>query len=103
MLTDADKEKLYNDWHNTIGNFRAEKLSENRSNRHDLPDVKLKDDKDRKNSFISDPLWSMIQKAEFDYKKKASANQLCQIILTRMVNIYREWYSTFGIKTIQTV
>jgi hypothetical protein len=93
-------EAKYKDWHNTIGNLRAEKLSDNRSNQDDSPHIKLVCEMVRRKSFISNTLWDKIKKSEVNYRENDSAKELCWIILTRMNEIYREWYSSLGIKDL---
>jgi hypothetical protein len=87
----------YRAWHNTIGNKRAEELSHNRGNGSSLPKDKLADLETRKDGFISEDEWEMIQLVDADITNSATATILCRIILTRMARIYGEWHTTFGI------
>lgn len=87
----------YRDWHNTIGNKRAEELSRNRRNGSSDPNNKLGEEKTREDSFISEEVWEMIQGVSPNITDPATANTLCEIILRRMVEIYREWHTTLGI------
>jgi len=87
----------YRDWHNTIGNKRAEGLSSNRGHGASLPKDKLTDPKTRKDSFISEDEWEEIQLVGRDITDPDKANFLCHLILMRMARIYGEWHTTLGI------
>ncbi len=89
----------YREWHNTIGNKRAEELSHNRGNGSSLPCDKLQDGATRSDSFIPDDIWLMMCSVSDsqNIKDAATAEAICRIILHRMVCIYNEWYKTFEI------
>lgn len=90
--------RKYRDWHNSIGNKRAEELSSNRSNRAAVPKDKLADPNTRRDSFISDSTWALIECTDPLIRDVVRANDLCRIILTRLAEIYAEWYVTFEIE-----
>lgn len=91
----------YKCWHNSIGNRRAEKLSDNRRNQADAPIVKLKDADLRVDSFIPDFVWDLMNSAgEANIKEANGGDQLCKIVLERLVAIYREWYDELRIGSI---
>jgi hypothetical protein len=93
-----DVDPKYRQWHNTIGNKRAEALSLNRKHGDAEPKIKLADLQTRKDSFISDDVWQLIQTApQSSIKDSVTAKILCRIILRRMAQLYGEWYATLGI------
>jgi hypothetical protein len=89
----------YRSWHHTIGNLRAEGLSENRGNGCNWPTKKLAGNtteegiRNRENSFISDPIWQDI--LTIDNHNEAlrgdTGNSMCRIVLLRLADIYRNW------------
>lgn len=90
----------YRDWHNTIGNLRAEGLSDNRGNGCDWPKDKLmgntpeQGSRIRENSFVSDDIWQDIIKIDNHYEalRDDTALAMCRIVLLRLTAIYREWH-----------
>jgi hypothetical protein len=87
----------YREWHDTIGNKRAEELSHNRGNGSCRPKDKLADLETRRESVISEEVWEMIQGVDENIKDPITANTVCRIILRRMAGIYGKWYTTLGI------
>ena len=98
-------DKIYRDWHNTIGNFRVERLSENRRDGCNVPTEKLalQDDDGTpawQNSFISKDIWEAMQSLEYRHnaiKDQTLARNICAIVLRRMVSIYHEWHQQLRI------
>jgi hypothetical protein len=94
-------DRVYKDWHHTIGNLRALALSDNRSDKDDWPGKKLNNPSIRKHSFISEALWrDRIEglEARGDATQHSStASVMSVIILTRMVDIYEEWHGQLRI------
>jgi len=87
----------YRAWHDKIGNKRVEELSSNRSNGDSAPKVKLADEKTRKDSFISEEIWGLIQQVSPSIKDEANARLLCRINVRRMAEIYAEWHNVLHI------
>lgn len=91
---------VYKNWHNTIGNLRAEGLSENRRDGCNTPTEKLAlEDSDGtpgwKNSAIYEDIWEKMQSMEYRHnaiKETSLARSICGIVLKRMVSIYAEWH-----------
>jgi hypothetical protein len=93
----------YRDWHDTIGNKRAEGLSSNRGNGANSPKEKLANPETRKDGFITEDIWSMIQGVDANITDNSTATKLCRIILTRMTEIYEDWHTIFGIGDLNKV
>ncbi|MGC8561469.1 MAG: hypothetical protein ACP5O1_12435 [Phycisphaerae bacterium] len=93
---------MYREWHNSVGNLRAEKLSANRAYGAAMPAEKLKNEAKRLDSFVPEDIWEMMteDKEPVNIVKPEPAKKLSRIILTRMVRIYKEWYTTFAIDQI---
>ena len=97
--------QIYREWHNTIGNLRAEGLSENRADGCNTPTEKLAlEDADGiygwQNSFIISDLWAAMQALEYHQsaiKDPTLATKICAIVIKRMVSIYGEWHKQLGI------
>jgi len=91
----------YRCWHNSIGNLRAEKLSDNRRNQADAPIIKLERAASRADSFVPEAIWDLMKSAgDARIKDDSEGDQLCKIILKRMVAIYREWYDALRIGSL---
>lgn len=98
-------DKVYRDWHNTIGNLRAEGLSENRRDGCNTPTEKLAlEDADGtpgwQNSFIRSDIWDVMQSLKYQHnaiKNRALAREICGVVLKRMVSIYEEWHGQLRI------
>lgn len=92
-------------WNNTIGNYRALSLEENRSEGNKIdPAIRLEKEKVRENSFIKDDwsYWSKID-AYFNEKNDASGamrENYLNAVIHRLCNIYQEWYDTFDIGSL---
>lgn len=87
-------------WTNSIGNFRILPLEINRSESNVLsPSERLINEAERKSSFIEDNDW------EYWGKIKARINENdhkmikyhLSAVITRLCNIYKEWYTTLSI------
>jgi len=95
---DPEVKEIYN----TIGNFRAWALEDNRGDHANLPSVKLDDKNDPTKSNYK--LYSFINKNDLDFWEKIGAERIttdktkaenvCKAIYTRIGNIYEEWYNT---------
>lgn len=98
-------DKVYRDWHNTIGNFRVEGLSENRRDGCNTPTEKLAltDEEGTpgwRNSAITEGIWKEMQSLEYRpnaIKDTALARKICAIVLKRMASIYGEWHEQLRI------
>lgn len=85
---------------NSIGNFRALSLTQNRSESdHISPSVRLADKEVRDNSFVYEDwkYWQKIDDRIWDDKTK----NYTTAIKLRMANIYREWWETLNIEDLQ--
>ena len=100
-----DVDKIYRDWHNTIGNLRVEGLSENRRDGCNTPTEKLiltdgEGTPGWRNSGITKEIWKEMQSMEYlpnAIKNPALARKICAILLKRMVSIYGEWHGQLQI------
>lgn len=102
-----DVNKVYKDWHDSIGNLRAIGLSENRGDGCDWPSIKLANEMEQScngdnpsQSFITKEIWKEMKELPYDYealKKNELALRMCAVVLKRMLSIYREWHDQFCI------
>lgn len=88
--------------YNTIGNFRAWALEDNRGDQATLPSVKLDENDPAKSeykafSFIGDD-WKFWKKiSESKITNEINAENVCNAIYTRIINIYEEWYNKLSV------
>lgn len=102
-----DVNEVYKDWHDTIGNFRAVGLSENRSDGCNWPTQKLADEVSRFSgngdstpSFITHAIWEEMKTIPHNHsaiKDDGTALRMCSIVLKRMISIYAEWHKELRI------
>lgn len=98
-------DKVYRDWHNTIGNLRVEGLSENRRDGCNTPTDKLaltdaEGTPGWRNSAITEEVWTEMRSLEYRpnaIKDKTLARKICGVVLKRMVSIYEEWHGQLRI------
>lgn len=86
------------EWEWRIGNLRAMSLSDNRSeNNHLSPNERLQSAEDREKYFIKDNDWQYWQYIDKYGDKKDLISYHTKAIITRTLNIYRNFLEMFGI------
>ncbi len=84
-------------WGNTIGNLRAWPFEDNRSDKDDTADAKIKGDKDHENSFLTPGEKDAFSGGDKTRGDEATARAFADNCRGRLLRIYREWYESVGI------
>ncbi len=91
----------FKDLYQSIGNFRAWPLSDNRSDKDISPVEKIKTPTDWRNSFCRQRCWKNVKQPDVKGRKlKDEDKPLFDAITNRNIDIYREWFDGLGIKDI---
>lgn len=97
---------IYKEWHNTIGNLRAEGLSENRRDGSNMPTDKLAMESEPgrpawQNSAITEKIWEEMKDTGYQpnaiKRNHQLAPKICAIVLKRMASIYGVWHEQLRI------
>lgn len=91
------------DWNNTIGNFRAISLEQNRSRNNKQSPQAISDIEERNYSFIKENDWQYWQKIDAKIERKMEqdkADNYYLAVTNRMVNIYEKFWNDLRINEI---
>lgn len=96
----GDHKRACGEWLNTIGNFRAWPMEDNRSEQAEPALEKLSGDSGevrRQDSFLEDDELPAFSHAHETRKKPEAATAFVTACRDRMLRIYRVWYETVGV------
>ena len=84
-------------WASCIANQRAWPMERNRSDQRASPKTKLRDQHDRRDSFITDDEIDRFSEASQDIHNASAGSAFIHAAKARLIRMYQEWYETLEI------